>query len=171
MTDDIYIQALKSDIRRLKSDRLTLCMIVLVLIGLFIWQTSHADLKLAGRMDPDPVTIAMLKATGMGDAFTHIWDTQGSRSWFSFACAEDTIRWPRGQNVWLRMKDGSETPALEVWAVTEEGRGIRLGDRGMLLTDQVKRRRFRGGPVSAVLFAAFRSGIDPDSVIEVRRSP
>lgn len=126
-------------------------------------------LALGGRVDPDAATVLALRAAGIGEAFIHSYDTRGERSWYSLAYGnEDSLIWFPGQAVEAVLEDGSTARAIELCAVTEEGRRIDLSRGARLARDEVKRKRFRRGAVCSVLFAGFRFGIEPDSIAFVR---
>jgi hypothetical protein len=130
------------------------------------------SITLAGRVDPDAASVAAARMTGLGEAFVYVRDHRGECSWYSFALENpDSLYWPSRRILALTMLNGSTEVAREVYAVTPapQARRIKLGDHGIALrNDEVQRQRFRKGNIASVIFAGFRFGIPPDSVVDVR---
>jgi hypothetical protein len=127
-------------------------------------------LFLGGTLDPDPIAVASARAFGGGSLFEHVMLTRASVSWFSIALEnpDTTLRWPAGQTVCAVTLAGRTVPALELYAVTPAGDGVRLTGGCVSPADAFERRRFRGVGVCTVLFAGFPGQLTADSLAAVR---
>lgn len=123
------------------------------------------ELALAGPIEPmDPLRVAGLRTFGIGEAFVHVADTQ-DLAWYSFALDNQgpDFRWPARWRIGLVSSSGAIAWALEQAAITPEGRRVGIGGTFPVAgpADAFARKRFRGGSVRTVIFAAFPRGTDP----------
>jgi len=89
--------------------------------------------------------------------FRMIADTEGSRSWFRFSAAWDTVTfWPAGQTIVATLRDGRQVEALDLilCGPPREARPLRLGQVARFVDPSEVEHDWHGRP-GVLLFVSF----------------